>query len=78
MLGADAFAQDHRRDDRDPLFGIMRKDMTSGFGLRAMHRDVTLGKYIPVIKTSSTRQRSDNAQHRWRNTRMSVSLTRSF
>ncbi|WP_071470157.1 porin family protein [Roseinatronobacter thiooxidans] len=78
MLGADAFVQDHRRDDRDPLFGIMRKDMTSGFGLRAMHRDVTLGKYIPVIEASSTRQRSNSALHTWRNTRVSVSLTRSF
>jgi len=78
MLGADAFAQHHRRDDRDPLFGIMRKDMTSGLGLRAMHRDVTLGKYIPVIEASNTRQRSNSALHTWRNTRVSLSLSRTF
>ncbi len=78
VLGVETFAQSHRRDGGDPIFGIVRKDTTTGLGLRAMHRDVTLGNYTPVIEASTTRQRSNSALNTWRNTRVSLALSRSF
>lgn len=78
VLGVDAFAQRHRRDGSDPIFGILRQDMTTGLGLRAMHRDIVLGHYTPVVEASTTRQRSNSALHAWRNTRVSLTLSRSF
>jgi len=76
VLGGDIFAQSHRRDGRDPVFGILRKDSTTGIGLRAMHREISVGHFIPVIEASTTRQRSNSSLHAWRNTRVSMALSR--
>lgn len=78
VLGVDAFAERHRRDGTDPLLGILRTDTTAGLGLRAMHRDFSLGSFSPVLEVSTTRQRSNSALHSWRNTRVSMGLSRAF
>lgn len=78
VIGIETFAQRHRRDGKDPVFGIMRNDTTTGFGLRALHREASIGNYTPVVEVSTTRQRSNSVLHTWRNTRLSVALSRSF
>jgi outer membrane protein len=78
VVGVDAFVQRHRRDGPDPVFGIQRKDKMAGLGLRAHHRDFTFGNFTPVFEVSTTRQSSNNVLQEWRNTRLSIGLTRTF
>lgn len=78
VLGVDTFAQRQRRDGGDPVFGITRKESTVGLGLSAMHRDLSIGHYTPVIEAATTRQRSNSALHTWRNKRISLAFSRTF
>ena len=77
-LGVETFAQAHRRDGADPVFGIVRRDRQTGLVLRAMHRELQVMNYTPVIELSTARQRSNSALHSWRNTRASLTLSRDF
>ena len=69
------------RSDRrgvDRLFGVVRHDTRTGVTARIKHRDLRLSGFTPVLEMGHERQKSTIALNSYRNTRLSLGLSRDF
>ncbi|MDO9524109.1 MAG: surface lipoprotein assembly modifier [Gemmobacter sp.] len=70
----------NRTDRRgvDRIFGIVREDRRSAVSARIKHRELRLGGFAPVFEVGHERQRSTIALNSYRNTHVSLGLSRDF